>query len=55
MLVVEAISLCLKNLEVALVLLKFAVSAIFFRSASSFYGLEYALFDAKNGVDAELF
>ena len=38
MLVVEAISLCLKNLEVALVLLEFAVSEIFFSSASSFSG-----------------
>ena len=55
MLVVEAISLGLKGLEVALVLLEFAVSAIFFSSASSFYGLEIALFGAKNGVDVELF
>ena len=55
MLVVEAISFGLKGLEVTLMLLEFAVSAIFFSSASSFYGLEIALFGAKNGVDAELF
>ena len=55
MLVVEAIGLGLKGLEVALVLLEFAVSAIFFSSESGFYGLEVALFCAKNGVDAELF
>ena len=55
MLVVEAIGLGLKGLEVALLLLKFAVIAIFFSNASSFYGLEIALFGAKNGVTAELF
>ena len=54
MLVVEAIGLGLQGLEVALVLLEFAVSAIFFSSASSFYGLEIALFGAKNGGDEEL-
>ena len=62
MLVVEAIGLGLKGLKVALVLLEFATSAIFFSSASDFYGLklvadklEVALFGAKNGVDGELF
>ena len=55
MLVVEAIGLVLKGLEVALVLLEFALSAIFFSSASSFYELEIALFGTNNGVDAELF
>ena len=55
MLVVEAIGLGLKGLEVALVLLEFAVSAIFFSSATNFNRLELALFGAKNGVDAELF
>ena len=59
MLVVEAIGL---GLTVALVLLEFATSAIFFSRTSGFYGLELvadqlevALFGAKNGVDAELF
>ena len=62
MLVVEAIGLGLKGLEVALVLLEFVVSAILFSSASGFYGLELvadqlevALFGAKNADDAELF
>ena len=55
MLVVNAIGIGLKGLEVALVLLEFAEIAIFFSSASSFYGLEIALFGAKNGVNAELF
>ena len=62
MLVVEAIGLGLKDLEVALVLLKFAASASFFSNASDFYRLKLvadklvvALFGAKNGVDAELF
>ena len=61
-LVVEAIGLGLKGLEVPLVLLEFVTSAIFVRNASGFYGLELvvdqlevALFGAKNGVDAELF
>ena len=42
--------------------LEFATCAIFFSSASNFYGLELiadqlevALIGAKNGVDAELF
>ena len=55
MLVVEAIGLGLKGLEVALVQLEFAASAIFLSSASEFYQLEVALFGAKNGVDTELF
>ena len=62
MLVVKAIGFGLKGLKVALVLLEFATSAIFFSSAFGFYGLEMvadqlevALFGAKNGVDAELF
>ena len=62
MLVVEAIGLGLKCLKVALVLLEFTTSAIFFSSASDFYvlklvadQLKVALFGAKNGVDAELF
>ena len=55
MLVLEAIGLGLKSLEVALVLLEFAVSAIFFSNASNFYRLEIALFGAKDGVDSELF
>ena len=37
MLVVEAIVLVLNGLKVALVLLEFATSAIFFSSASGFY------------------
>ena len=62
MLVVEAIGLGLKGLEVALVLLEFATGAIFFSRAFGFYGLELvvdqlevALFGTKNGVDTELF
>ena len=55
MLVVNAIGIGLKGLKVALVLLEFATIAILFCSASSFYGLEIALFGARNGVIAELF
>ena len=40
MLVVEAIGLGLKDLEIALVLLEFATGAIFFSSASGLYGLK---------------
>ena len=61
MLIVEAIVFGLKNLKVALVLLKFAPSAISFSSASSFKTLklladqlEVALFCANNGVEARL-
>ena len=54
MLVVEAIGLGLKGLEVVLVLLECAMSEIFFSSASNFYELEIPLFGAMNGVDAEL-
>ena len=38
MLVLKAIGLGSKGLEIPLVLLEFAVRAIFFSSASSFYG-----------------
>ena len=55
MLVVEAIGLGPKGLKVALLLLKFAVIAIFFSNESDIYGLEIALFGAKNGVNAKLF
>ena len=55
MLIVETIGFGLKNLKVALVLLEFATSAIFFSSASEFYKmelvadqLEVALFKEKN-------